>query len=234
MNCVKMLLMIFVMGVGITAMAAGPPAGSPSGERSANPFQDRLDNFSVKDKSDPPAKHGVEFVGSSMLEGWSDVTAQMAPFLAFNRAIGGSKTADILSHLDQLVLQYEPRVVVLYSGINDVSEGISSETAAENIQKIIEGILSGLPGTRVIYIAILNTSNRSDSSGPIKDANSRVRTFAEKNPRVTYLDISGALVDGEGNTRSKFLTDDHSHYNTAAYEAMARVVKPVLEDVWLQ
>jgi lysophospholipase L1-like esterase len=235
-------MMICVMGFAVVAMAAespagGPPAGGVPGEGppqggSANPFQDRLDALAEKDEADPPAKNGVEFVGSSMFEGWTEVAAHMAPMSAFNRAIGGSKTADILSHLDQLVLQYEPKVVVLYSGINDVGEGVSSEAAAENIRKIIEGIQADLPETEVVYIPILDTTNRPNVAELITDANNRVVSYAEGNARVTVVDISAALVNENGDTRPEFLAGDGHHYNETAYEAMARVVKPVVEKIW--
>jgi len=49
---------------------------------------------------------------------------------------------------------------------------------------------------------------------------------------MAYLDVSSALVDDKGETRQEFLNSDKSHYNSAAYEAMARVVKPVVQKAW--
>jgi lysophospholipase L1-like esterase len=233
MNYIKALLMICFIGFGITALAADMPAGGPpKGGTGKDPFIERLDAFTAKDKAGPPARDSVEFAGSSMFEGWTDVTGQMAPIPAFNRAIGGSKTADILKYLDRLVIQYQPKVVVLYSGINDVSEGVSSASAAENIQNIAETINARLPKTKVIYIAILNASNRTESTNLINDANARIKKYAEQTSHITYLDISSALVDNKGATRKEFLTDDGSHYNASAYEAMAKVVKPVVQNAW--
>jgi lysophospholipase L1-like esterase len=197
-----------------------------------DPFLDRLNALAEKDVSDLPPKNGVEFAGSSMFEGWTEVTAHMAPIPAFNRSIGGSKTADILSHLDQLVLQYEPEVVVLYTGINDVSEGIAPKTAAENIRKIINGIQTALPETHVIYIPALNTGNRPDSESRITDVNRRVNAYAEEDGDVTVLDVGPALVDGNGNTRPELLLDGGTHYNETAYKIMAGVVKPVVEPLY--
>jgi hypothetical protein len=233
MRYMKMFLMVCVIGFGITALAADMPAGGPPPQGSPDKmFLKNLDDMAAKDKANPPPKDAVEFTGSSMFEGWTDVAKHMAPMPAFNRAIGGSKTADLLKYLDQLVIQYQPKVVVLYSGINDVSEGVSSEAAADNIRKIVEAINAKLPNTRVIYVAILNASNRAESVGLINDANARIKKYAETNSRMTYLDVSPALVDDKGQTRQEFLTDDKTHYNSAAYEAMAKVVKPVVQEAW--
>jgi lysophospholipase L1-like esterase len=232
MNSMKVFLIVFAMGFGMTALAADMPAGGPPQGGSGNAFQEHLDALAAKDKAGPPPNDAVEFAGSSMFEGWTEVAAHMAPIPAFNRSIGGSKTADLLKYLDQLIIQYQPKVVVLYSGINDVSEGVSSATAADNIQKIVETINAKLPETRVIYVAILNASNRAESWELINDANARIKKYAEQNSRMTYLDVSSALVDDKGATKQEFLNDDKSHYNSAAYEAMARVVKPAVQKVW--
>lgn len=233
MHYIKLLLMVYVLSFGMTALAADMPAGGPPPQGSPDMmFVKNLDAIAAKDKAASPPENAVEFAGSSMFEGWTEVAAHMAPMPAFNRAIGGSKTADLLKYLDQLVIRYQPKVVVLYSGINDVSEGVSSETATDNIRKIVEGINAKLPETRVIYVAILNASNRAESVGLINDANSRIKKYAETNTRMTYLDVSSALVDDKGQTRKEFLTDDKTHYNPAAYEAMARIVKPVVQEAW--
>jgi GDSL-like Lipase/Acylhydrolase family len=233
MHYMKMSLMIFLIGFGITAQTVEMPGGGPPrGSTGKDPLMERLDVFAAKDKAGMPLSNAVEFAGSSMFEGWTAVTEHMDPMPAFNRSIGGSKTADILKHLDQLIIQYKPKVVVLYSGINDVSEGVSPATAADNIQKIIEAINAGLPGTRVIYIAILNASNRPDSVELINNANARIKEYAAQNPRMAYLDISSALVDDNGATRKEFLDNDRAHYNSAAYDAMAKVVKPAVQKEW--
>jgi disulfide oxidoreductase YuzD len=233
MHYIKMLLMVVLISFGITAQGADMPAGGPPQSNTGkDPFMERLDAFITKDKASHPPTNAVEFAGSSMFEGWTGVAAQMAPMPAFNRAIGGSKTADILKHLDQLVIQYKPKVAVLYSGINDVSEGVSPVAAADNIQRIVEEINAKLPGTHVIYIAILNASNRPDSVELINDANARIKKYSAQNSRMTYLDISPALIDDKGATRKEFLADDGAHYNSAAYEAMSRAVKPVVQNAW--
>jgi hypothetical protein len=235
MNYIKVLLMICFIGFGMTALAADMPAGGPpKGVTGKDPFMERLDAFAVKDKASPPARDAVEFAGSSMFEGWTDVTGQMAPMPAFNRAVGGSKTADILKYLDRLVIQYQPKVVVLYSGINDVSEGVSPGSAADNIRKIVETINAKLPKTSVIFIALLNASNKPESVELINDANARIKKYAGQNPSMTFLDISSALVDNKGATRKEFLTDDGSHYNASAYEAMAKVIRPAVQNAWFR
>jgi hypothetical protein len=233
MHYMKVFLVACVIGFGMTALAADMPAGGPPPQGSPDMmFLKNLDALAAKDKASPPPRDAVEFAGSSMFEGWTEVATHMAPIPSFNRAIGGSKTADLLKYLDRVVIQYQPKVVVLYSGINDVSEGVSSEAAADNIRKIVEAVNVKLPKTRVIYVAILNASNRAESVGLINDANVRIKKYTETNSHMTYLDVSPALVDDKGQTRKEFLTDDKTHYNSTAYEAMARVVKPAVQEVW--
>src|SRR5580658_11332652 len=59
-----------------------------------------------------PDHGGIVFTGSSIFRFWTHLTDQMAPFPVLNRAIAGTVTQDMLARIGQLVLPYEPRIVV--------------------------------------------------------------------------------------------------------------------------
>ena len=58
-------------------------------------FQAAIDKYLEGDKTNPPAKGTIEFIGSSIFARWKNVSEQMAPLPVYNRAFGGSRTADI-------------------------------------------------------------------------------------------------------------------------------------------
>ena len=68
------------------------------------------------------------FTGSSIFQFWAHLREQMAPLPVFNRAIAGTVTQDMLNRIGQLVLPYEPRIVVNYCGSNDISAGEDATT----------------------------------------------------------------------------------------------------------
>src|SRR5437016_7874658 len=90
-------------------------------------FQAEIDRMVERDKTNPPPRDGILFIGSSIFRLWTQLSEQMAPLHVFNRAFGGSVTQDILDRTEQLVLPYKPRVIVYYCGSNDVGAGESAE-----------------------------------------------------------------------------------------------------------
>src|SRR5258708_1307960 len=73
-----------------------------------------------------PERGGIVFTGSSIFQFWTRLTEQMAPLPVLNRAIAGTVTQDMLDRIGQLVLPYQPRIVVYYSGTNDISSAADS------------------------------------------------------------------------------------------------------------
>jgi hypothetical protein len=71
-----------------------------------------------------PEHGGIVFTGSSIFRFWTHLTDQMAPLPVLNKAIAGTVTWDMLSRIGQLVLPYQPRIVVYYCGSNDISAGL--------------------------------------------------------------------------------------------------------------
>ena len=70
----------------------------------------------------PPQKGGIVFVGSSTIRRW-DTAAYFPDLKIINRGFGGSELADAVRYVDRIVIPYEPRLVVVYSGDNDISGG---------------------------------------------------------------------------------------------------------------
>src|SRR5690242_2129812 len=89
-------------------------------------FQADIERMLESDKTSPPPREGILFIGSSIFRLWTRLTEQMAPLPVFNRAFGGSVTQDILDRADQIVLPYKPKIIVYYCGSNDVNAGESA------------------------------------------------------------------------------------------------------------
>ena len=70
----------------------------------------------------PPQKGGIVFVGSSTIRRW-DTASYFPDLKIINRGFGGSEMADAARYVDRIVIPYEPRLVVVYSGDNDISSG---------------------------------------------------------------------------------------------------------------
>src|SRR5512139_3544598 len=94
-------------------------ASSALAQKPVDRWEKYVAAFDEADKTAPPPKGEIVFVGSSKIQRWD--TARYFPDLkVINRGISGTELSDALRHIDRLVLRYEPRLVVVYAGDNDI------------------------------------------------------------------------------------------------------------------
>ena len=84
--------------------------------------------FSQQDQLHPPQKGGVVFVGSSSIRLWDGLETQFDRFpVVLKRGFGGSTMTECAENVQRLVLAYEPRLVVMYAGENDLVAGMTPD-----------------------------------------------------------------------------------------------------------
>src|SRR5688572_4050919 len=99
MRRLRTTALIAILAIATVASAA---AQAPAGQTISH--QAAIATFAEQDRTSPPPKEGILFIGSSIFRQWSNVTEHMAPLPVFNRAFGGSRTWEVLHYMDQVVL----------------------------------------------------------------------------------------------------------------------------------
>src|SRR5438270_868126 len=89
--------------------------------------------FEKQDQAKAPPRGGVVFVGSSTIRLWK-LDKSFPELHALNRGFGGSQLADSVHFAPRIVLKYEPRVVVLYAGDNDLAARKTPEQVFADFQ----------------------------------------------------------------------------------------------------
>ena len=74
--------------------------------------------FETADKTNPPPRHAIEFLGSSSIRLWTSAPVQFPDHTIFNRGFGGSHLGDSVAFVERIVIPYAPKIVVLYAGDN--------------------------------------------------------------------------------------------------------------------
>ena len=86
-------------------------------------FEQSIQGFEQSDEQDMPPKGAILFTGSSSIRMWESLEKDFAPLPVINRGFGGSTLPEVTHYADRIIYKYEPQLMVLYCGENDISEG---------------------------------------------------------------------------------------------------------------
>lgn len=214
---------LFLAGGALSALAQ--PAAGPRHAAA-------IDAILAADRTSPPPARAILFIGSSIFRQWTTVAEDMAPLPVFNRAFGGSRTGDILDHMDRIVLPYAPRLIVYYCGSNDINAGIAPAKIAGNFREFVERVHRTLPDTRVLYVAINRAPQKRKDWDKVDDANRQIEEYCRRNKRLGFIDVNPALFDSHGEPRMELYKDDQLHFHAPAYREFTRIIRPVVESTW--
>ena len=194
-------------------------------------FEDDINAFLAADKTNPPPKGAILFIGSSIFRQWADLKEQMAPLPVFNRAFGGSQTSDILYHMDKIVLPYEPRVIVYYCGSNDINANQRAQAIADRFRQFVTRVRARLPQTRVLFVSINRAPQKEDKWAVVDAANALIKEYCDSDKRLGFIDVNPLLFK-DGKPRLELYQPDKLHFLEPAYAELAAIIKPVVTKTW--
>lgn len=206
----------------------GPPAGQEMR------FADQIKTFVDQDRTAPPPQGAILFIGSSIFRQWTNVKEHMAPLPVFNRAFGGSRTWEVLHYMDQIVLPYRPRIIVYYTGSNDVNAGESAPAIAGRVKEFVAKAHGALPQTLIYFVAINRSPDKRARWNVVDEVNADLKALSANTSHLRYIDLNPVLFDRRGEPRSELYRDDGLHFHPPAYDLFAGIIKPVLTEAWQQ
>ena len=114
--------------VGAPALVSGQVA-----DPDATRFENAMATFARYDAKNSFPADATVFVGSSSIVGW-DTGDRFPGMPLINRGFGGSQMSDLVHYVEETVLRYTPRTVVVYEGDNDTSAGKRSQQHCNTCQ----------------------------------------------------------------------------------------------------
>ena len=174
---------------------------------------------------------GVVFVGSSSIRMWQGMADDFPGVATINRGFGGSRVRDSTYYADRIVTAYQPRAVVFYAGDNDLFEGRTPRQVRDDFAAFVARVHRGSPDARIAFVAIKPSPSRLALLPQVREANGLIRAFAEREPRVDYLDVFTPMLDANAMPRAGLFLDDQLHMNRAGYAVWTAVVAPWLDEL---
>lgn len=192
-------------------------------------FADEIAAFAEQDAAAPPPDAPVVFVGSSSIRLWSTLATDMAPLPVLNRGFGGSQLSHLMHYVDETVVRYFPRAVVVYAGGNDLeaSTGKTAETVARDFGTLVATIHAYAPGARIYYLSIKPSPAHWQRWPEMMRANALIEQRCKADPRLRYVDVASPLL-ADGEPRDDVYRFDGLHLNEVGYREWTRVLRPIL------
>lgn len=202
-------------------------AGVAAAANEAAPWDSEIRAFEVRDRTNPPPRNGIVFVGSSSIKMW-DLAASFPNDVVINRGFGGSQLSDATLYAGRIVIPYHPRLIVLYAGDNDIAANKKPEQVAHDFAGFVSVIRGGLPKTPVIFLAIKPSPARWALYGQMQKANALIKTRIKKGPLLKYLEVGTPLLGKDGAPRPDLYQADGLHLSAAGYAIWAGIIEKEL------
>ena len=170
-------------------------------------------------------KH-VVFTGSSSIRIWENLFEIFKDSTIINTGFGGSKASDLLYYIDELVINFNPKKVVIYEGDNDINSGQDINFIYKNILKIIERIKDKNDKIKIILISAKPSISRWHLRYKYIQLNQKYRELANKSDFIEFADTWSAMIEN-GVLKKDIFIEDGLHLNEKGYEIWEKTLKKV-------
>lgn len=194
-------------------------------------YEPAIRAFEARDKTNPPPKDAVLFIGSSSIRLWTNAPAQFPEHTIINRGFGGSHVSDSVAFVDRIVVPYAPKLILLYAGDNDLAGGKSPARVLADFKEFVTKVHDRLPQSKIGFIAIKPSPSREKLLSKCREANGLIREFIGTDERLIYVDVFTPMLDSDGKPRGELFVKDRLHLNAEGYKLWAGIVKPILDKV---
>lgn len=184
--------------------------------------------YEASDKTTPPPKGGVIFIGSSTIARWKTLADDFPGVPVINRGFGGSEIVDSTYYADRLIFPHQPKQVFLRAGGNDIHAGKSAQQVFEDFKAFATAIHAKLPHTTVVFISLCPAPSRWNERDENKKLNELVKAWSHPTSYVKYIETYDMSLTKDGSVREDLFVADRLHFNEKGYELLTARVKPFL------
>jgi lysophospholipase L1-like esterase len=225
-SSVLLLNLIFSLLLnGHAALAQERPASEPV--HGPQRWEEQIQKFEAADREKMPESGGVVFVGSSSIRGWK-LEEAFPRVNAINRGFGGSYSSDAAHFAERIITPYKPRLVVFYSGENDITDGATPEEVLASFKRFVEKVREPQPQLPIVFISLKPSPRRWHLNEQFQQANALVREYAQSADGIDFVDIQPDMIK-DGQPRAELFREDMLHMNADGYAIWNKKLRPWVE-----
>jgi lysophospholipase L1-like esterase len=202
------------------------------------PFWNDIQNFKKQDSISFPPKNAILFIGSSSFTKWTDVQNYFPGHTIINRGFGGSTLLDQLRYVNDIVIPYQPKEIVIYCGENDFASSgtVTADMVVDRFIQLCEIIRKKID-VAIIYISMKPSPSRRHLFEKMKAANRRIEEFMgqqqgepvyNKPLSAGFIDVYNKMLNAEGQPMPEIFLEDSLHMNEKGYAIWQKEIQPYL------
>lgn len=185
--------------------------------------------FGKKDAEKAPPEHPIVFTGSSSIVKWKSLAEDFPELPVVNRGFGGSELFDSFNYAHLTVIKYQPRLVVMYAGSNDINAGKTPQRVLEDFKAFVAKVHAALPECRISYISNAPNPKRWSMVGQMKEASRLIEEFTKTDKRLQFINVYPHMLGPDGMPKPDIFVADQLHMNANGYAIWKEVVGPYLK-----
>ena len=223
------LIMVFML-VSVALMFSCGSSFVMANDNAANKWENEINKFMEWDSKNYYPREAVLFVGSSSIVGWN--TYESFPdMVVLNRGFGGSQMSDLLYYYDKVVLKYRPKIIVLYSGDNDIAGGKTWEVTSNDYMSFFALTHKKLPETKIVVLPIKPSSMRWNLWPSMNKVNLTIKEYSQNDDMVYYVDLASCLLTKDEVPDNRFFKADKLHLNPDCYKVWTAILKKAFDEI---
>ena len=168
--------------------------------------------------------------GSSSIRLWPDAASAFPQFEVINAGFGGSCYTDLWALRDTLLFAFEPDVVIVYEGDNDLSDGLPQSEILHSANALFTDITQRLPNTKVVVLAPKPSLARHHLAEACATLSETLRTVAMQH-ECAFVDFWDAMHLADGTLDAGLFVGDGLHLNQRGYDTWVATLRRELP--WL-
>ncbi len=209
-------------------MVAMPPAFCAETNHDFGKWEKEIAAIAQRDQTNPPPKGALLFIGSSTIRGWKTLAQDYPNHHVINCGFGGSEIADATHFAGRIVFPYEPKMVFLRAGGNDLHNGKSVEQVFADYRDFVAAVHSKLPVAEILFIGLSPSLARWDQHQKEKALNRLVEDYTKPRPHLKYIEDYDMVLGADGQPRAELFVKDRLHFNAEGYKLLVAKVRPFL------
>ena len=195
----------------------------------SQPFISEIRTFEKQDSVSIPTKGQILLAGSSTFRLWFSAKEDLEGFPIINRGFGGSQMSDLNFYFDRIVAKYDPKMILVYEGDNDLASNESPESVFKDFKIFAEKVKTQLPNTKVGYCSIRPSIARTNLREKQVQANQLIKNYCQKNKGFYFVNIYKEYFLSNGDLMPDVFVSDKLHLNKKGYEIWTKASRKFLK-----